>query len=361
MGSQAEDQTIFSSFKPSTKNDWKRVATKELNGVNPLEKLSFSENSIKLEPYYDLTDRSANFSFTLPAFAIPFLGARAWMNMPKIKVADEEEANRNALEALNNGADGILFDIQGIASKINTQKLLSKIDLKFCAASFLLNDVSLDWLVGLKNELVKKSEGNDSGGSLFISRTQNFNPDFLRNWNSYHPLGISITPSHPVDELVNALSQILEIADKFTDDGCTPLEVFSRISVMVSVDSEFFFSIAKLKALQLLWGQILEAYQVKEKIVLPVHVLAHASEKNTMVKNTTAGLSAILGGCSALTIEAEDDNNSRMVRVARNVSNILREESHLAKVGDPTAGSYYIDHLTHSFGQAAWGKIISKP
>jgi methylmalonyl-CoA mutase len=361
MSSQVEDQTIFSSFKPSTKNDWKKVATKELNGVDPIEKLSFSENSIKLEPYYDVTDRPVNFSFTLPSFTIPFLGARAWMNMPKINVKDEEEANRNALDALNNGADGILFNIEGNSTRINTQKLLNKIDLKYCTASFLLNDISVDWLEDLKNKHTKKSAGTDSPGSLFTSSIPNFTSDFVKNWNSYHPLGIRVASSHPVDEIINALSQILELADRLTDNGCTPLDVLSRISVLMNVDSEFFLSIAKLKALQFLWMQILEAYQVKEKIALPIHVLARAADKNSMVKNTTAGLSAVLGGCYALTVEAEEENNSRMVRVARNVSNILREESHLAKVSDPIAGSYYIDHLTHSFAQAAWEKIVLKP
>ena len=35
-----------------------------------------------------------------------------------------------------------------------------------------------------------------------------------------------------------------------------------------------------------------------------------------------------------------------MNRIARNVSNILREESHFNKVADTTAGSYYVENLT---------------
>lgn len=357
MGSQADDQTIFSSFKSSSKNDWSKIATKELSGADPIEKLSFSENSIKVLPYYDQTDRPANFSFALPAFTIPFLGARAWLNMPKIKVIEENEANRHALDALNNGADGILFDIFKSSSP-NPQKLLSKIDLKYCTVSFLLNDISVDWLEGLKKELNKKSDGNNFSGSIFIS-VPDFDYKIFKNWPAYHSIGITIAQSNPVEEIINALSQIIEIADRLTDDGWKPIEVFQKMSVMINVDNQFFFSIAKLKAVQFLWLQILDAYEVKEKITLPIHVLASASEKNSMVKNTTAGLSAILGGCLALTIEPEDENSSRMVRVARNVSNILREESHISKVADPTAGSYYIDHLTNSFAQAAWEKIIS--
>jgi methylmalonyl-CoA mutase len=360
MGSQVEEQTIFSAFKSSNKSDWTKTAIKELNGAHPDEKLSFSESSIKISPYYDQTDRIKNFDFSLPAFAIPFLGARAWLNMPKIKVGKEEEANGNALEALNNGADGILFEIQGDSSKINCKKLLDKIDLKYCSVSFLLNDISVDWLEDLKKNLSSKTQDKNLAGSLFFSSSLNLNSNALRNWNQVRPYGIIISPSDPVEEVVVALTHILAIADRLTDEGKKPVEVFSQIAVMMNVDSKFFFSIAKLKALQFLWLQILNAYQVSEKIILPIHIVAPANEKNSMVKNTTAGLSAILGGCHALTIEAEQEDSTRMVRVARNISTILREESLLSKVADPTAGSYYIDYLTHSFAQAALEKIISK-
>jgi methylmalonyl-CoA mutase len=43
-----------------------------------------------------------------------------------------------------------------------------------------------------------------------------------------------------------------------------------------------------------------------------------------------------------------------MSRIALNVSTILREESHLAKVADPVAGAYYIEALTDQLAQKTW-------
>ena len=64
-------------------------------------------------------------------------------------------------------------------------------------------------------------------------------------------------------------------------------------------------------------------------------------------------MSAILGGCDALTLEPEDDQ-ARSIRVARNVSNVLREESHFAKVADPLAGAYFVESLSLQLADTAW-------
>jgi methylmalonyl-CoA mutase len=359
MASNADQQTIFTSFKPNTKNDWIKTASKELNGADAEQKLSFFENSITVKPYYDQSDRVSSSAFALHAFTIPYLGARAWLNVPKLKVIDEESSNKSALEALSNGADGILFEVPGDSTKISSQKLLNKIDFKYCGVSFLLNDISFDWLEELRKKINIKTEPTNLAGTLFFPSPEKINADFVKKWNHYHTVGITIQQSDPVTEIVDALTEILRTADRLTDQGLAAREIFAKVTVMMTMDPRFFFSIAKLKALQFLWAQILDAYNVQEKIILPIHVIAQAG-KNSMISNTTVGLSAILGGCHALTIEPEDENNPRMVRVARNVSTVLREESHLSKVSDPTRGSYYIDHLTQSFAQAAWEKIIAK-
>ncbi len=67
---------------------------------------------------------------------------------------------------------------------------------------------------------------------------------------------------------------------------------------------------------------------------------------------TLEGMAAVLGGCDSLTVEpynsryGETDTQSR--RIARNVHAILREESYLAKVADPAAGTYFLESLTYS-------------
>src|ERR1700755_3052295 len=106
MASQEDKKNIFSSFSISTKDKWAQAATTELNGANPFEKLAFVKDEIKISPYYDRTDNEKKYSFANLTPPDTYLGARAWQNMPKI-AAHDSAANQKALEALNNGADGI--------------------------------------------------------------------------------------------------------------------------------------------------------------------------------------------------------------------------------------------------------------
>jgi methylmalonyl-CoA mutase len=66
-------------------------------------------------------------------------------------------------------------------------------------------------------------------------------------------------------------------------------------------------------------------------------------------------MSAIIGGCDAISINAFDESFSTpddfSRRIARNISIILKEESYFDKVIDPSAGSYFIENLTHQIAE----------
>jgi methylmalonyl-CoA mutase len=360
MASRVKEKTIFNSFSFATKENWVEAAQSELNNADPFEKLSFHHNEIKILPYYDQTDVPPSFSFSNLTPSDPYLGARAWLNMPKINASDNL-ANVKALEALNNGADGILFEVT--SDSVNAEKILKSIDLRYCTISFLIDSNKSSLLTDLKNALTLKAEPGKTCGAFFYRQYHQPDFDFHRDWNSFQTFGVVISESDPLKEITDAINRILQIADWGTDAGWDAEKIFQRISVMISINVDFFMTIAKLKALQIIWIEILKAYEVNQKISLNIHACSAPWIKNeyqphgNMLKSTTAGLAAVLGGCSALTIEAENENHSMMARMARNVSTVLREESYLSKVSDPTAGSYYIDHLTYSIAEAAWKKI----
>ena len=82
------------------------------------------------------------------------------------------------------------------------------------------------------------------------------------------------------------------------------------------------------------------------------------SPHTNMLRATTEAMSAISGGCDALSITTydetfqESDEFSR--RVSRNISTILKEESYFDKVIDPSAGSYFIENLTFEIAENAF-------
>ncbi|MEZ4652396.1 MAG: methylmalonyl-CoA mutase family protein [Candidatus Eisenbacteria bacterium] len=79
-----------------------------------------------------------------------------------------------------------------------------------------------------------------------------------------------------------------------------------------------------------------------------------------LLRTTEHGWTAMLAGVDWLTIppfDALDTGNGLGRRLARNVSNVLREESRLQDVIDPAAGSYAIESLTEQLAAAAWEHV----
>ncbi|HEY5916881.1 MAG TPA: methylmalonyl-CoA mutase family protein, partial [Chryseolinea sp.] len=112
--------------------------------------------------------------------------------------------------------------------------------------------------------------------------------------------------------------------------------------------------------------QIGQAFQLPDytEVEINMRVEPWSDERflphGNMISGSVAALAAVAGGCDSLTILGEDENNMTMTRIARNVSNILREESHLNRVADPTAGAYAIENIVDRLAVAAWGEFQRK-
>ena len=77
-----------------------------------------------------------------------------------------------------------------------------------------------------------------------------------------------------------------------------------------------------------------------------------------MLRTQTEAMSAVLGGANSVTVlpfnAIYEDTTEFSERIARNQQILLKEESHLDKIVDPSAGSYYIETLTASLSEQAW-------
>ena len=130
-----------------------------------------------------------------------------------------------------------------------------------------------------------------------------------------------------------------------------------------SADADQFLTLAKFRALRLLWARIEQACGLTPK---PLFVAADTAWRMltqrdpyvNMLRATMATFSAGLGGANAITVLPHTlalglpDPFAR--RAARNTQLVLLEESNLAKVGDPAAGSGGIETLTKQLCEAAW-------
>jgi len=342
-------KNIFhSDFNTHSVRDREKIAQQELGNKNPWENLTKERQGTVIKPYYDCGDAVENKK-------IHSLRSASWQNVSKVIVIDEKKANEEALTHLNTGADGVWFDIQ---QRVKVDKLLNKIELPFCSVYFNSKDDSLF------NELIEFVESRSMTkkitGAFFWSNAEKMQSRFS-SWKNFHAHGIIVKQNENiVDEIVDSLLTTVDIVERLMKDNFSVDEAFYSLAYSISVDSDFFLSIAKIRALKNLYITLQKAYQIKNPIPVFIHgrsqpwIKENFQPHGNMLKQTTAAMAAAMGGCDAITVEPEVSENETMSRIARNVSLMLREESHLAKVNDPLAGSFYVDALTHQIAGEAW-------
>jgi methylmalonyl-CoA mutase len=149
--------------------------------------------------------------------------------------------------------------------------------------------------------------------------------------------------------------------------GGVPLEAArGMIYFRLSADADEFLSIAKFRALRKLWARVEQACGLAPK---PATVAAETAWRMmtqrdpyvNLLRMTIAVTAAGVGGADSITVlphtAALGLPDAFARRVARNTQLILLEESNLAKVSDPAAGSGAIEDLTGKLCVAAWAQF----
>ncbi len=368
MSDSSSIKDLLKEFPPSTREQWTALAKKELGDQDPFEALTrVSADGLHVKPYYDKTDLNpeALHSFQLVASDEEFKGPRSWDNLPPVRVEDESVGNKKALEHLAAGAEGILFDLAQ-KERVDFDKLLTGIALEYCNVSFLVSSSSQG--ISYFSYLEKKGIDKQSTiGTFFWKDLQN---EMIapQSFPKFQCNGILVPPSLPIDEISNALMTGNDCIQRLLKKGWKIEIAITSIAFSIASDTDFFASVAKLKALRFLWFQVAHAYGFTD--FKPENLIIHARSEawinpdfqphGNLLKETTAAMAAVLGGANGLTIYPEDIENEVMSRIARNTSHILREESHLNKVADPLAGAYLVENMVNELAEKAWTKFQSQ-
>lgn len=373
-------ENLFIDFKNSSKEDWIKKATSDLKGEDVFEKYNWNfDDKITLEPYYDNSDLKAienieAFQNRLILKENPTGENRYWENLQKIIVTDSKIANKQALEALNNGADGIIFDLTE-AKGISFADLLYDILIDYCSISFVLGADFKQHLSAYTDLIDSKGIDHQSvSGIIFLSEGYQSPDHYLEafkatiNLPGLLSLSMMSTEKSASSTIAHLLHTTVSVINAFETTQLDIHQILSKIAFGLQISTDYFGEIAKARALRNLFFQLSQAYKAEDfnPENLHIHAISPAwtEEKYqphaNMLKATTAAMSAILGGCDSLLVEPEDYNSAPMVRIARNVSSILKEESYFNKTNDPAAGSYYLEVLTDKLARTAWQKFQEK-
>ncbi|RLV50000.1 methylmalonyl-CoA mutase [Nocardioides mangrovicus] len=122
-----------------------------------------------------------------------------------------------------------------------------------------------------------------------------------------------------------------------------------------------FATIAKLRAARVLWARMLELSSIadvaqRQHAVTSTMMTSRYDRHVNLLRTTVAGFAAGVGGADSVTV-LPFENSTLGRRMARNVSHLLIEESHLAVVADAAGGSFLVERLTHDLAEAAWAEL----
>ena len=375
---------LFNNFNSHSNEQWKKQVINDLKGKDFDETLNFiMVENIKIKPYFD-GDGLSNIPLSFIQQAQIQGVVKAWNNREIIKYKAEKETNALIISLLKAGADAFLIDFSGFFEmEIEVKKLLRNIKTSDTPFFFKVENAALNlvkqlqvvapyhWKGGIDNDILGRyfRTGNydinqwiEMGEILRI--VQNF-PSFktlLINSHLFHNSGANVA-----QELAYTLASAIETIDRISEQNVGLQEIVQKIEFSISVGTNYFVEIAKIRALKFLWTKILmQGYGLKEQNipVISIHCItssfydAAITPHTNMLRVTTEAMSAIIGGCSALSVRAydetfqESDEFSR--RISRNISTILKEESYFDKVIDPSAGSYFIENLTFQIAEEAF-------
>jgi len=359
---------LFQEFPEVSAKQWKQKIQMDLKGADYNETLVWeSLEGINVKPFYHQEDLK-----NIPTYSLP--KDHNWSVGQSIYVGDTQKANAKAFEILEKGAESLIFtipneetDFEALFEGINLEGLELYFDFEFLALEPIKKLVSL-----LKDKKAKAHLNIDIIGHL--AKDGNWYHDLKKDHEiltelvSLGTLDISIigvdlslyqnSGANMVQQLAYGLSHANEYLNHITSKGG---EKSLPITFKVAVGSNYFFEIAKIKALRWLWKSLAAEYGIKSEC----NILAIPSKRNktlydynvNMLRTTSESMSAVLGGADTVCNLAYDaiyhKDNEFGNRIARNQLLLLKEEGYFYEASQISEGAYYIESLTNQLAEKA--------
>lgn len=392
-------EKLFSDFPPISTDEWMAKITADLKGADFEKKLVWKTNEgFKVNPFYRQEDsKSLKTTDSLPG-EFPYVrGTKTdneWYTRQDIEVSDFKSANAKALEVLTKGVNSLGFTIK--STDVNTENiatLLNRIALETVEVNFSTCHKKTLELTKIVAEYYKsqKVDPNKCFGSVNYDA---FKPLLKKgrecaSWVedakaiveaitwlpkfrvlSVNALAINDAGAYIYQELGYALAQGNQLLSSLVLAGLDVELVASRIKFNFGISGNYFMEIAKFRAARWLWAETVDAYHPSDKNAGKIYTHAQTSKFNmtvydpnvNMLRTQTEAMSATIANVDSLTVLPFDapfkKSDEFSERIARNQQLLLKEECHFNKITDPSAGSYYIEHLTSAIGEQAWKLLL---
>lgn len=347
------------SFEPIHDEKWQEVAENSLRGL-PFEKLiTKTSEGIDLKPLYtkeqfDKEYRTANDQMLRTVRK--GMGSPDWTIAQHSYAADGEQYISEIKESLERGNEAIVYDGTRPISfgKQEYQELAKLIQIYPLYAFHVLEEDPLIEILHSIKEADRKNVKGVFTGKGKLPKGFPFLRTSCANMIPLHQQGADM-----IMELAIPLSIAAEEAEKHPSFSAFSNQFFVRFAI----DTHFFMEIAKLRAFRVLWQTFAGAYGMNNGSNIPILTetsLRTYSKLDPYVNLLRAGneaFSAVLGGADVVTVHPHNiltEPTPTAIRNARNIQLVIKEETLVQYVLDPSGGSYYIGSLTNQMIDKAW-------
>ena len=402
----ANKEKLFTEFAAPTTQEWLDKIQVDLKGADFQKRLVWRTNEgFNVQPFYRREDL-ANLKTpdALPG-EFPFVrgnkkDSNAWYVRQNIVVGeDPKAANAKALDILNKGIDSLGFHIPGkMVSKETVETLLDQILCDVVEVNFAtcprhaveLAEILVAYFAekGYDKQKVVGSIEWDPMQKM-VMKGKDVTPvlavapqlvETLKDYPNFRCIAVSTDAlnnagAYIVQELGYALAWGNEYLQQLVDAGVDAALAAQSIKFNMGVSENYFMEIAKFRAARLLWAQIVKQYLDEDgtQKYEPAKMCVNATTSKynqtlfdsyvNLLRSQTEAMSAALGGIHSMVVTPFDAPYETATdfseRIARNQQLLIKEESHFDRIVDPSAGSYYIEHLTDALATEAW-KIFLK-
>lgn len=352
-------ENLFNEFEPVSSKQWKQQIQYELKGADYNETLVWeSPEGIKVKPFYHSDESTFNYESS---------GANGFKIIQNIYVYDVNKSNERAIDCLKRGAESVRFTIENEAVSLDElmgnlpkEKVTYYFNLLFLSSEFIKKVITFSTQNQYKIIILQDAIGQlAKDGNWFASLEKDFSelklisdlktPFLSCKTDLYQNAGANI-----VQQLAYSLAHVNEYFNRIEP-------ISSPITFEVSVGTNYFFEIAKLRALRLLFNSLAKEYNH----TFDCHIIVTPTKRNktlydynvNMLRTTTECMSAILGGADGISNLAYDTiyhkDNEFGDRIARNQLLVLKHESYFNQVHNPADGAYYIETLTEQLAEKA--------
>ena len=394
-------EKLFSEFTAPTTQEWLDKIQVDLKGADFNKKLVWRTNEgFNVQPFYRREDvLKLKTPEALPG-EFPFVRGNKkdnneWYVRQNIVAEDAAEANAKALDILNKGVDSLGFRIPG--DKVSAEFIdtllrdircdIVEVSFRTCPCHVLeLTDILTAYFEkqGYDKEKLVGGIGFDPIEKMLMkgkdtSKLLANAPVLVEKLKDYpnmrcimvHSEALNNSGAYIVQELGYALAWGNEYLHQLVEAGVDVDLAARSIKFYMGVSENYFMEIAKFRAARLLWAEIVKQYEPKCDCSCKMIVNAQTTTYNktmfdsyvNLLRTQTETMSAALAGVHSIVVTPFDAVYEQPTefseRIARNQQLLLKEESHFDKVVDPSAGSYYIEELTHSLADVAW-KVFLK-